>query len=129
MQHPGQVLAKSVILDRIAADTPDCTETTLKTHIDLRKCAITGKIGWMQSGASVSSGRPLIYTKINDRLHRQITLLEHMASFQNKEGKTFGRRRRPASAISTAPPAGVDDADPQGSIYGLVGKNERARPP
>ena len=33
MQHPGQVLAKSVLLDRISADTPDCTESSLKTHI------------------------------------------------------------------------------------------------
>lgn len=33
MQNPGQVLAKSVLLDRISADTPDCTESSLKTHI------------------------------------------------------------------------------------------------
>ena len=33
MQNPGQVLAKSVLLDRIAADTPDCTESSLKTHV------------------------------------------------------------------------------------------------
>ena len=33
MQNPGQVLAKSVLLDRISADTPDCTENSLKTHI------------------------------------------------------------------------------------------------
>ena len=33
MQNPGQVLAKSVLLDRIAEDTPDCTENSLKTHI------------------------------------------------------------------------------------------------
>lgn len=33
MQHPGQVLAKSVLLDRISADTPDCTESSLKTHV------------------------------------------------------------------------------------------------
>ena len=33
MQHPGQVLAKSVLLDRISADTPDCTENSLKTHV------------------------------------------------------------------------------------------------
>ena len=33
MQNPGQVLAKSVLLDRISADTPDCTEGSLKTHI------------------------------------------------------------------------------------------------
>ena len=33
MRNPGQVLAKSVLLDRIAEDTPDCTENSLKTHI------------------------------------------------------------------------------------------------
>ena len=33
MQNPGQVLAKSVLLERIGADTPDCTESSLKTHI------------------------------------------------------------------------------------------------
>lgn len=37
-QNPGQVLAKSVLLDRIGADTPDCTESSLKTHVShLRK--------------------------------------------------------------------------------------------
>ncbi len=38
MQNLGQVIAKSVILDRISADTPDCTESSLKQHIsNLRK--------------------------------------------------------------------------------------------
>lgn len=33
IQNPSQVIAKSVILDRISEDTPDCTESSLKTHI------------------------------------------------------------------------------------------------
>lgn len=33
MQNAGQVIAKSVLLDRISPDTPDCTESSLKTHI------------------------------------------------------------------------------------------------
>ena len=33
MQNPDQVIAKSVILDNIAEDTLDCTESSLKTHI------------------------------------------------------------------------------------------------
>lgn len=38
MQNPSQVIAKSVLLDRISADTPDCTDGSLKTHIShLRK--------------------------------------------------------------------------------------------
>ena len=38
LQNPGQAIAKSVILDRISADTPDCTENSLKIHVsNLRK--------------------------------------------------------------------------------------------
>ena len=38
MRNPGQVIAKSVILDRISADTPDCTDASLKQHVsNLRK--------------------------------------------------------------------------------------------
>lgn len=33
MTNPKQVIAKSVILDRISQDTPDCTEGSLKQHI------------------------------------------------------------------------------------------------
>lgn len=33
MRNPGQVIAKSVILDRITEDTPDCTESSLKQHV------------------------------------------------------------------------------------------------
>lgn len=38
MQNPKQVIAKSVMLDRISHDTPDCTESSLKQHVsNLRK--------------------------------------------------------------------------------------------
>jgi len=38
MQNPRQVLARSILLDRISRDTPDCTEGSLKIHIsNLRK--------------------------------------------------------------------------------------------
>lgn len=38
MENPRQVIAKSVLLDRISLDTPDCTERSLKQHIsNLRK--------------------------------------------------------------------------------------------
>ena len=33
MKNPSQALAKSVILDRISLDTPDCTERSLKQHV------------------------------------------------------------------------------------------------
>ena len=38
MQNQSQVIAKSVLLERISEDTPDCTDNSLKTHIShLRK--------------------------------------------------------------------------------------------
>lgn len=38
MENPNQVMTKSLILDRISADTPDCVESSLKVHIsNLRK--------------------------------------------------------------------------------------------
>lgn len=38
MQNPAQVTTKSLILDRISEDTPDCTESSLKMHVsNLRK--------------------------------------------------------------------------------------------
>lgn len=38
MQNPMQVVTKSLLLERISADTPDCTESSLKMHIsNLRK--------------------------------------------------------------------------------------------
>lgn len=38
MSNPNQVITKSIILDRISDDTPDCMESSLKVHIsNLRK--------------------------------------------------------------------------------------------
>ena len=38
LQNPGQVVAKSPLLEKMARDTPDCTEGSLKIHIShLRK--------------------------------------------------------------------------------------------
>ncbi|MCI9004190.1 MAG: response regulator transcription factor [Lachnospiraceae bacterium] len=38
MQNPTQVVTKSLLLERISTDTPDCTESSLKMHIsNLRK--------------------------------------------------------------------------------------------
>lgn len=33
LENPRQIIAKSVLLDRISMDTPDCTERSLKQHI------------------------------------------------------------------------------------------------
>lgn len=38
MENPRQVITRTVILDRISEDTPDCTESSLKVHVsNLRK--------------------------------------------------------------------------------------------
>ena len=38
MLNPSQVITKSLLLERVSADTPDCTESSLKTHVsNLRK--------------------------------------------------------------------------------------------
>ena len=38
MKHPTQVITKSILLDSISLDTPDCTESSLKMHVsNLRK--------------------------------------------------------------------------------------------
>ena len=38
MQNPSQVIANSIMLERISQDTPDCTENSLKIHVsNLRK--------------------------------------------------------------------------------------------
>lgn len=38
MRNPSRIIPKSLLLDRISEDTPDCTEHSLKTHIsNLRK--------------------------------------------------------------------------------------------
>ncbi len=38
MNNPGRAISKSVLLDRISLDTPDCTERSLKQHVsNLRK--------------------------------------------------------------------------------------------
>ena len=46
MQNPSQVVTKSVLLDRICEDTPDCMENSLKVHVsNLRRKLkeVTGK--------------------------------------------------------------------------------------
>ena len=38
MEHPKQVVTKTILLDRISEDTPDCMESSLRVHIsNLRK--------------------------------------------------------------------------------------------
>ena len=38
MENPAQVVTKSRLLEQIGQDTPDCTESSLKTHVsNLRK--------------------------------------------------------------------------------------------
>lgn len=51
MQNPRQVLAKSTILEKISTDTPDCTESTLKTHISHLRTKLRNATGkdWIEA--------------------------------------------------------------------------------
>lgn len=51
MQNPRQVLAKSLLLERISTDTPDCTESSLKIHVSnlRRKLRETGGRDYIES--------------------------------------------------------------------------------
>ena len=134
MQHPGQVLAKSVILDRIAADTPDCTETTLKTHISHLRTklrAITGK-DWVDAvwGIGFKLGQtPDLYQNSTIVSTGSSTLLEYTGLIPKQGGKNNGKRDpdpRPGQALSPLHrPAGVDGADPQ-RLYLWSGGQKRS---
>lgn len=45
MKRPGQVITKSQLLDAISADTPDCTEGSLKIHISNLRRKVKGPLG------------------------------------------------------------------------------------
>ena len=51
MQNPRQVLTKSLLLERISTDTPDCTESSLKIHVSnlRRKLRETGGRDYIES--------------------------------------------------------------------------------
>ena len=51
MENPQQVLAKSVLLERISEDTPDCTERSLKQHISnlRRKLQDVGGVDYIET--------------------------------------------------------------------------------
>lgn len=51
MENPKQVIARSVLLDRISLDTPDCTERSLKQHISnlRRKMQAVGGVDYIET--------------------------------------------------------------------------------
>lgn len=51
MRNPRQVVTKSQLLDNLAEDTPDCTESSLKTHISnlRRKLRAAGEREYIQA--------------------------------------------------------------------------------
>ena len=66
MASPERVITKSALLDRIAADTPDCTESSLKTHMsNLRRKLRDAGAGTVlsPSGGSDSKWRSKSWTK------------------------------------------------------------------
>ena len=51
MQNPDQVITKTILLDRISQDTPDCMESSLKVHISnlRRKLREPGGIDYIEA--------------------------------------------------------------------------------
>lgn len=45
MENPRQVVTKSQLLDRLAEDTPDCTEATLKVHVSNLRIKLRERTG------------------------------------------------------------------------------------
>lgn len=45
MQNPAQVITRSALLEHISADTPDCTESSLKTHISHLRAKLRAPTG------------------------------------------------------------------------------------
>jgi two-component system OmpR family response regulator len=45
MGNPAQVITKSVLLERIGEDTPDCMESSLKVHISNLRRKLREKSG------------------------------------------------------------------------------------
>ena len=77
MRNPGQAIAKSVILDRISCDTPDCTETSLKIHVSnlRRKLREAGGKDYIEAvwGIGFKMAQPLSKTQAEKQIHRQKT--------------------------------------------------------
>ena len=46
MKHSTQVVTKSVLLDSISWDTPDCTESSLKMHVSNLRKKLRAADGW-----------------------------------------------------------------------------------
>ena len=51
MRNPSQVIAKSVMLERISESTPDCVESSLKVHVSnlRRKLREAGGVDYIES--------------------------------------------------------------------------------
>ena len=134
MENPKQVIAKSVLLDRISLDTPDCTECSLKQHISnlRKKCRMSVvQIILKLYGALVSNWQfknldqiltiflttfltILLYTQVIKELNNMDYVLQ--TNSLTKKYKNFQALNDLSMNV------------PKGSIYGFVGKMVRARP-
>ena len=45
MANPSQIIARSVMLERVSEDTPDCTEASLKVHISHLRAKLREAVG------------------------------------------------------------------------------------
>lgn len=91
LQNPGQVLAKSTLLDRISTDTPDCTERSLKQHVSNLRHKLATHYGFIDSGRIVrelssdepeSASRKCLQLTVSDTVSLAMALDKLGAEYQ-----------------------------------------------
>ena len=133
MQNPGRAVSKSVILDRISLDTPDCTDASLKQHVSNLRRKLREAGGRGLHRGRVGHRLPArcgvnLFCFFTLFLTARLTLLRYTGR-KEKEGrrfhmeycletqalcKTYGASGRSTTCRCTSP---------RGAIYGFVGKN------
>lgn len=124
MLNPGQVVTRTLILERIAEDTPDCTESSLKIHIShlRRKLREAGSGDCTEAvwghrfplDEILTLSFTAFFTGVCYHRRRKGGMAMDYVLETDKLVKTYGR----AKALD-----GLTMRVPKGAIYGFVGRN------
>ena len=89
VQNPGQVIAKSVLLDRISLDTPDCTENSLKTHISHLRGKLREISGKELNGLTMHIPKGSIYGFVGRNGAGKTTLIRLICGLQEPDSGSY----------------------------------------